>query len=947
MTRLFLLILGVLATTYSVFSQEKGFLRGNVVDGDNGEGLFGAKITLQDNPTVGALTDFDGNYSLPLAPGTYTFKLSAQMMDDQVFENIVIVAGETTILNATMFPKELGVVNVTAKAKRDGEVGLLLERKNADKVLDGMTSQTFSKNGDGDLSGAMKRVPGVTIQKNNVFVRGLGDRYTQTTLNGLVIPGLDPDRNSVQMDIFPTSLLENVAVYKTASPELYGDFTGGLVDIVTKKFPEKKTTQFSLGIGYNPAMQFNKDFILYNRGNLDWTGFDDGSRKLPFNPRTPIPDEVLVDPKLQKLTSSFNPQLGVKSKTALPNGSFGFLHGNQLNFKEGKGGTFGYNFVLNYSNEFLFYKGFESNDYLKNTDKSVTTLTRFVTRKGDVGTNRVLWSALGTASYKKGTNAYQLTLLRSQSGESTASYRMNQDYNQNVSTLVENVLTYSQRSLTTGMLSGTHRIGKTRVSWSNALSKSRVYDPDFRETRISVTDGDTSLATGSGAGIDRFWRDLNELNEAFKVDFDIPIADSGKWMLKTGAAGTMKWRDFSVYSFKIRRNDISNIEIDPDWWLQPDNIWSSDPNSPNYRNGTFVIGNYQPANTYEARQNVYAAYAALSHPLGNFIKLNYGVRVEKAAMYYSGQNNDGSKKFRDSLTLDNFNVLPSANIKFELNDTMSIRIGASQSVARPTFREKSIAQIYDPLTKRTFNGNINLRQTNIYNFDLRYEWYLSPMELISVSGFYKRFDGHIEMVSFVTSPSNLTPRNSGFASLLGAEVELRKSFVKEKRSAFWSKFFLNANVSLVQSRVDLHSIYVDDQGQTEYDMRKNNLREGETLKDYRPMAGQSPYTVNAGLSYEDQEKGTSIALNYNVQGTQLTIISSGRVPDVYTDPFHSLNLNASQKFGKEQRSKLTLGVNNLLNDRYALVYRSYGSEWQNYVAYKPGIEFNLKYSFTF
>lgn len=495
------------------------------------------------------------------------------------------------------------------------------------------------------------------------------------------------------------------------------------------------------------------------------------------------------------------------------------------------------------------------------------------------------------------------------------------------------------------MISGSHKINRTKISWINAVSRSKVDDPDFRETRIYISETDTSLSTGSGAGIDRFWRNLVELNESFKLDFSTKFNEKNE--LVYGVSGTLKSRDFSVFSYKHRVTNLSKVSINPDDFLLEDNIWSADINRENYRNGTFTIGNFQPANSYSAKQNLFGAYVGMKQVFKSKIKLSYGARVENNDMFYTGQNNEGSIVYKNQKTMSELSILPSTNFSYEINKKMVLRLGASKSVARPSFRERSISQIYDPITKRTFNGNINLKQTDIYNIDSRYEFFMSPKELFSVSGFYKQFDGHIEMVSYAAAPNNLTPRNSGMAQLFGCELEFRKGFTKENTAKHLSRIFFNMNVSLVSSHVDLKNVFVDDSGQSEYDLRKQNLRDGETLQNTRKMAGQSPFSINGGLSYEITETETVVSLNYNVQGEQLTVISSGRVPDVYTDPFHSLNFNAMKSFGKDKRSKLNFSVNNILNDRIALVYKSFGAENEIYSTYKPGIQFNFKYSYNF
>ena len=943
----FLVFFAAIVLSAQVYAQEKGFLRGNIADGDFGGPMIGATVTVAELPGVGAVTDFDGNYSLPLDPGVYTVQIAFISYGTQKYEGVEIKSGDVTMIDAVMTSaiEELTGIEVVAEVRRNSEAAMLMDMKSATSVTDGLSAQSFRKIGDSDLSGAIKRVTGVTVQSGKyVYVRGLGDRYTKTTLNGMALPGLDPDVNAVQIDIFPTSILENVAVSKTFAPDLDGDFTGGLVNVVTKNFPDEKTSQLSVGATFVPSMHFNSDFILYDRKPTAFTGFDFGQRQLPFDPymnRGVVPDPITNDPLQEEITRSFSPQMAAKNKTAYPNGSFSFNHGNQINKESGT--TVGYNLVFNYSNENVFYKDFQSNDYLRNFDKSENELFKQVSRVGDVGKNNVLWSALASGAIKKNGNSVSLTLLNSLSSETAAAQRVNQDFNQNQATLIENVLTYSQRQLTSGIINGKHKLGRVELNWANALSYSNVYDPDFRETRISVTDGDTTLSTGNGSGLFRFWRDLTEWNNSSKVDANIQVAE--KAFIKVGGLATFKAREFTTFSYKHTRRNLSDISFDPDWYLQEENIWSPEGGGGNVE-GTYTIGTYQPANSFDASQSIFSGYAMANHRLFSFIKLVYGVRVEQTAMYYTGTNNTGTVRYNNEKTLDNLNFLPSANMVVELSEKMNLRAGANQTLARPSFKEKSIAQIYDPITKRTFIGNIDLEQTQINNFDLRYEYFISGKELFAVSAFYKQFDGHIELVSFATAPDNLKPRNSGEAETYGVEVELRKGLPNVESSVL-SRFFLSTNVSLVQSRVDMNTVFVNNTGLTEKELRENNKRDNETIGNYRPMSGQSPYAVNVALSYEDIERQMNVSLAYNVQGEQLTIIASGRVPDIYTIPFHSLNFNAYKSLGVELNHRVTFGVQNILNDDRTLVYRSFDAKEGIYTTFKPGVGISLKYQYTF
>jgi hypothetical protein len=924
-----------------LLAQEKGFIRGNVTDGEFSGPMIGATVVLTDQPTTGTITDFDGNYSLPLDPGTYSITISFVSYQPYTVRDVVVTAGQVTVIDAELrsAAEELDVVEVSATVNRSSETGMLMEMKNATNVVDGLSAQSFRKVGDSDLGGAIKRVTGVSVEGGKyVYVRGLGDRYTKTTLNDMVIPGLDPDRNTIQIDIFPTAVLENVEVFKSFSPDLYGDFTGGMVNITTKNFPEQKYTQIGLGAEYYPTMHFNNDYFLYNGGSTDWLGIDDGTRKLPIDPNARVPARQEDDPILETQTRAFDPQMGVKSKTAYPNLGFSFSHGNQIN-RENKP-TIGYNLIFRYKNDYIWLENFERNNFLKDNDKSVNELFKDESTEGPIGQRLTMWTGMGSYAMKWKNTDLSTMLLWSQNAESTASRRNSKNFNQTGASLIEEILTYTQRQLGTWFIIGRHNINNVKLEWRNALTISRVYDPDFRSTKFSTTGGDTSLNVGDGAGINRFYRDLNETNESFRFDVTIPLRET--LTLTTGAVGTLKWRTFETYNYNFTRKNKNDIVPEPDWFLQTENIWTT-----SYDDGTYLIGNFEPANNFDARQNIFGGYVKLEHPVLQKLKFIYGIRVEQALMYYTGQNNTGSVIYNDEETLNELNVLPSLNIVYKLNDNMNLRLSGSQTVARPSFREKSIAQIFDPISKRTFIGNLDLRQTSIINTDLRYEWFITPRELFAVSAFYKQFDGHIEMVAFETNPDNYTPRNSGDASVYGIEIELRKALASIENSSFLRRLFFSGNFSYIQSQVDMKSIVTGTSGQTEYELRQNNLRDGETLDQFRPMAGQSPYMVNATLSYEVREVDMNVSLAYNVQGEQLSIVSSGRVPDVYTIPFHSLNFNIYKGFGMDFKHRITLRVTNILNARREMVYKSYGAEDEVFSSFQPQTGFALAYRYKF
>lgn len=930
---------------------QKGFLRGKVLDGDTGEGLIGATVYEQGTST-GAVADFDGNYSIELPEGLHTIVFQFVSYQSQTIQDVEIKAGETTPLDITLssVTAQLAEIVISAKQIQDNEVAMMALQKKSPNVVNGISSQAFRKLGDSDLSKAMQRVTGVSVEGGKyVYVRGLGDRYTKTTLNEMVIPGLDPDRNTVQIDIFPTSTIENVMVYKTFTPNLPGDFAGGIVDVETKNFPEEKTTSIQVGVEVNPSMHFKNDFVTYDGSKTDILGFDNGQRDLPINKNWDVPDiSSSRNYLVTGITRSFSQQMAAKQKSNLMNYAFNFTHGNQIDRPKA---TWGYNVVLNYQNKKEFYPMVEFGEYGKSTESNVNELDGFHLSRGPMGSNDVLWSALATGALKYKNHSFSMMVMHNQNGTSQANDRISEDLEDNPATLLDDILTYSQRQVTNGILIGKHNFKKLQVEWRGSLTDARIYEPDFRITkiqRIPVYDGEGnqtdyrySLNTGVGAGINRLWRDLNEQNQSFKLDVTYPYGEKNK--LKVGGLSLFKQRTYEVVDYTFRVRNLGNITItdNPDDFFQPDNIWTVAKDEGTYtvaRNSTIE----NAVNSFDASSQTHGFYAMSEHYLGEKLRGIFGLRGEMAKMYYSGQNQRG-EVLDNALTLDELDLLPSLNLVYNLSDKTNLRASYNKTLARPSFKEKSNAQIYDPISDRTTIGNLDLKETHIDNFDLRFENYFGTNEMVSVSFFYKLFDGHIERTSFQTAPDQLTYTNAGSSTVYGTELEFRKNLVKG--------IALGANASIVRSAIDMNDIIVneDENGNTVTEKENRELwaRDGETISNTRDMVGQAPYLINAYLNWSNKENTINANLSYNVQGETLSIVGSGRWPDIYTVPFHSLNFNIYKDLGMNKRSRINLRATNLLNAKRKDVYKSYGATDKTFSVFEPGRAFALVYRYTF
>ncbi len=946
----------------------QGFIGGTVLDSLNSEPIPFTRVKVE-GINNGANTDFDGKYQIKLAEGDYVLIFSMSVEGyNSIKRKITIVDGEKNdlhvLLQKSKAVQQLAVMQVV-HLKTEGAKSIEADdarRREAKGSSDGMSKEQIQNTGASSAVEAVQMVPGLSIEDGkSVYVRGLGDRYSKTILNGMEIPGLDPDRNSVQMDIFPATIIDNITVYKTFTPNLSGDFTGGLVDITTTDFPARKTIYFKAGLGYNTQATFNKDYISYQGGKYDFLGFDDGTRAMPVSKTQKFSDPVMGDASLTRATNSFGKVMATEKSTNFLNQNYAFSLGDRFvkQRKEKSELNYGYNFVLNYRNTHRFYQDAEFSEYRKDPNSSVTELYRDRTSKGDVAENNVLWTALLGQSVSFKQSKIALTLFHTQNGMSSASNLRQINSESNPATLVKQNLTFTQRSVSNLNLNGRHFIGNSRkwkLDWKISPTYSKIDDPDIRSTVLEeVTDanGDVSygLTQSVGAEIRRIYRNLSEFNVSgrFDLTYSFNQWDSLKSEISFGALNTFKHRNYEVYDFIFDVEDPFRYSNDPDWYFQTDNIWNTTTDR-----GTYVQGERQLANSFEASQNVTGAYVMNDLPLTKRFKATYGVRVERAVNHYTGQNNVGNVKYNNEVVLDEINVLPSINLVYKiekkgdsthLKKFTNIRAGYSSTVARPSFKEKSISQIYDPIQGRRYNGNIDLKQTSIHNLDLRWEYFYGRTELISVSAFYKRFIDPIEVIANVAAPNEVQPINAGIANLYGAEIEIRKAVGFAQNDNI--RFVVGSNLTLVYSQIDMRKVKMDVGGVefSEQEIRAMNAREGEDVGNYRPMYGQSPFIVNAFVNFSNKKLGLSFNASYNVQGKKLAVIGVGSLPDVYEQSFHSLNMKITKTVGENENWKVGLQAKNILMSKRIKKYESFNATDQIYSSMYQGMTITGSVSF--
>lgn len=908
----------LLGVVYAV--AQDGVITGKITDEETGEAMRGTSVMIV-GTKQGAYTDPKGMYRIAkVADGTYTLRISYVGYDVKMLGPIVVVGGKPVTANVVMSMTKTEGKEVIVEATRstDNQDFILSQRKNATQVSDGIGHEEISKLSDGDAGQALKRVSGVTLVEGKyVFVRGTSDRYSNTTLNGSALTSTEPDKKSFAFDMFPSELLENANIIKSFTPDLPGNFAGGLVQLNTIDFPAGRSLKLSASQGFNDYVTLKGNgFLSTAGGSSDWLGVDDGSRSLPSDfPKDRLEMNQLLrdvkansDPALQAAAISRLDNLGrsfqnnnwsTGSETVAPNGSialtytdiFAVSDSNQLGIVASA------NYGSSWQNNSMVRAGILSNpeDFLFKFNGSSSTHT-------------VSWSALMNVAYRFGstsTISFKNAFNRSAdienvslSGENFAQGRTQRLFS----------FQFVQKQLYAGTLGGEHTLSianNALLDWKLGFSNSQRDEPDFRRLQFSrqTAEPDQPLSAmfdltpqGSGSAAGRFFSNLNDNAVSGGFNFTMPVTAELK--IKAGGMLENRSRTFAARSITIvqgMENDVSSVFTIPNGTdipdLRPmfaDSMYSVEKQRLSYSEDSKL------ADRYDALENLVAGYAMMDLPFdiaGFDMRVIAGARVERSIQELNSFTVTDEPVRVDQNLLD---VLPSVNLILKPMESFNIRLGASQTLARPSLREYAPFQFYDFQQQATIAGNPNLKRALIKNFDLRFEYFTGPGEVLSLSGFYKQFTNAIEETIFPQQSEIVRSFDNakGQANNIGVELEVRKSlgFIAEPLQFLMVSF----NGALIHS-----DITVEQAG----------------VKDSRAMWGQSPYTLNASLSYVNPDSRTAITLGYNTSGRRIIQVNLVGVfqgdPHVYELPRDIIDFSVIQPIG--EAFELKLAVRDLLN----------------------------------
>ncbi|MDA3824189.1 MAG: TonB-dependent receptor, partial [Bacteroidales bacterium] len=718
---------------------------------------------------------------------------------------------------------------------------------------------------------------------------------------------------------------------------------------------------FSASFGYNPDSHFNNEYLDYKGGKTDFLGFDDGTRAIPAVEDIPQYAQVVGNPdgelgmRYKEILNSFNPTMAAMQQMSFADFSLSASYGNQVP-KEGY--TLGYNAAFSYKNSTDFYQNAEYGRYGLGSSDSYE-MERREYQTGSYGENSVLLSGMAGFAIKTNSSKMRVNVLHLQHGESKAGVFdfIGSDQGSDFKAF-QHGLDYSQKSLTHLLLDGKHSIkdNEWNIVWKFGTTYSNLSDPDVRFTRYEVNDNNT-VKIGTEVGFpERIWRSLNEINNTASIH----VTKAFKFRenaskVHFGALNTYKYRTYIIRNFAINPRGGFALSGDPNELFSEENLWLKDGQ---VGLGTTYETPFIPTNPNQfiASSINSAAFVSTELSLLANFKAIVGLRLENFMQYYTGSDQQRNNVLDNEKVLSDIKLFPTVNLLYQVTGNQNIRASYTQTIARPSFKELSYAEIYDPISGIIFIGGFhkdgddiagveywdgNLVSTDIRNYDLRWEIFGKYGQTLSAGVFYKAFANPIEIVQYTKQVGAFQPRNVGDGTSYGAELEFRKNL--DFLSDALSSVKVNANVTLNRSSIEMSEM--------EYDSRIDNARLGETVDRYRAMAGQAPYLVNSGLSYTGGKNGfwqrLEAGLYYNVQGPTLEYVGVADRPDIYTKTFNSLDFNSSYAFGSNDNMQIGFKVNNLLNEAYEMVYVSYRAQEQYFERRNPGMTFTAKFSYKF
>lgn len=885
-------------TAGQVVNAATGTVEGRVTTG--GTPVAGASVQLIDGVTRTTRTDGDGRFSIEVPRGIYQIVVSQDGLGAQELNDFRVVAnailGSDFQLGAQQVASDSGPMEEVVVLGSLSTGGTQETERFATEIVDVLDYEQIARFGDTDIAASVLRVPSVTIQQGKyVFVRGLGGRYISTDLNGASMPSTDPSKRTVPLDIFPSSMIEQLDVSKSFVPSMSGESTGGEVRIKTRTFPNESDGKFSLAIGYRNGITGDDVLSDPMGGDWDFLGIDDGSRNRPpmawgvaqaidaQNAYTSA--DVYSDDVLQQLgrigalaiMDGFDP----KTESATPDLSMNFSYGD-LHGLDDLDADFGYFIAASLKNQWTQKDEGVKRTYGGVNSSQVLDDYTFFEHNNDMDLNGLV--ALG---FNRGRSSYESNsiITRSTSQSVQRENGINGDeFNPTIQTSIE----WEERMYLSQQFSGNHILGERdqwSVDWQGTASRADRYAPDRRDARFDVLDGD-GIYDLRTANLVRRFDELTDDNLDVSSDIEYLLTDSrSRAKLNFGVQAIARERDSDSDSYGFQGGLLSvetnapNLDVND--VINETTITGDPATGFTFQNKTLA------SDSYEAEMTLNAAYLSYDTVLNDRYQFVVGVRYEDYEQTTDTVSLQGAGDPVRSL-LEEASTLPSLTFNWLGLGDSQVRVTASQTVARPDFKETSNATFYDREFNFRVRGNPNLQVSDVTNFDVRWERYFSGQESVSFAVFFKDLEDPIERVvqpASGTAGNSRTFQNADSATVQGFEIDARKDIALN--SSFTKSLYFAANASLIDSEVELLG--------------------GET----RALQGAPEYSFNLILGYDDISNGQEFTILFNQNGETIVDVGVSGQPDIIEEP--RLDIDFNYKYYISDTLTFRLKVEDLLD----------------------------------
>ncbi|MES2386612.1 MAG: carboxypeptidase-like regulatory domain-containing protein [Bacteroidota bacterium] len=894
------LLFGILVSV-SAFAQT-GIVKGIITDSKTKEPIIGATVVLT-GTTHGTATDLDGKFQINKVPvGKQSISVSYVSFKTKKIE-VVVHEGKTSTLNTHIEEdvSNLGEVEISAARLTNTESSVVTEIRASEQVVSGVSSEQVAKTQDRDASEVIKRVPGITIMDNRfVMVRGLSERYNAVMLNDALIPSTENDVKAFSFDIIPSGMLDRLLIYKSAAPELPGEFAGGVIKVYTKT-PTHNSLTINYSSSFRPGTTLN-DYYSQQKSATDFLGYDNGTRTLPSGFPANIRN-LTSNSELEKASKSLPNSWTNSKSTAMPDQRLALNFTKVINL--GNDVKVGNVTSFNYTNAFQHYNALRNN--YNSYNLATNSSSRIYEYHDDTYINNVRLGLLHNWSLDIGSkNKFEFRNMFNQMGSTQNTLRTGTEF-EGGNDLKGYGYRYETRRIYMGQFHGEHAVSAgSKVEWSAGYANTNRSEPDFRRVNTRRPMGSNADAgytvtlppDASAQDASRFYSKANENLFMASGDWEqklklksgtdkVPVIRAGFYAENKTKNFAARWMAYAKSQPDNFNNDITRLPIDKIF---------ADENL-NAVTGLVLREGTNPSDRYDAENLLLAAYTGTTIPMGA-LTISGGLRVEQNHQKLNTSTSNGRPSVVDNNIL---RALPSANLSYSLSEKSLVRLAYYRTLNRPEFRELAPFAYYDFNFNNVITGNPKLKTPSIDNLDARYEYYPSAGETVSFGAFYKKFTNPIESYFLEGAGSggtrNFYSDNAEYSTSAGIEAEARKSLAGLTGFSFVDRFSVLVNASLIRSKVELGKKAVGQESS-------------------RPMMGQSPYAINAGIYYADEAKGLQINMLYNVVGKRIYAVGSTGTPDIYELPRNVLDLTLTKRVNRFL--DIRLGVQDLLNNAVRL-----------------------------